>query len=309
MGQEIQKSSANEVKNMLASMESQFASALMDQNVPTQKFIRCATTAITLNPDLLQADRKSLYSSVMLAAQDGLILDNREAALVIFNKKVNNNQWVKKVQYIPMVTGIIKKMQEYAGVATVTSHVVFEGEKFEIEYGDDEKIIHKPSKTGKPEKDKAIGVYAIISLHSGAKYRRYMTREEVMAVKGVSKTPIVWEGDFWDQQWEKTVIRRAAKRLPSHDKLDAVFKHDNDNYNFDPDDSVVDDEMEIPQEEPQQQEQTSAAAKAKARFAERNEQPPPPPEPKTQPPPTEGDIVDADFTEVPPENDVDDIPI
>jgi len=92
------------MRGTLVKMQPEFAAALPPQ-IPVEKFIRTTLTAVQMNPDLLQADRRSLLGACMKAAQDGLLLDGREAAPVIFNTKDG-----KKVQYMPMVGGILKKM-------------------------------------------------------------------------------------------------------------------------------------------------------------------------------------------------------
>lgn len=69
-------------------------------------------TAVQSNPALLSADRQTLFQACMKCAQDGLLPDGREAALVIFRtkKKIDNRDvWVDAVQYMPMVAGVIAR--------------------------------------------------------------------------------------------------------------------------------------------------------------------------------------------------------
>jgi len=209
----------------LTRMQPEFAAALPPQ-IPVEKFIRTTLTAVQMNPDLLGADRRSLLGSCMKAAQDGLLLDGREAAPVIFNTKEG-----KKVQYMPMIGGILKKMRNSGEIASIGAHVVYENDHFAYELGDDEKIVHKPSLG--TDRGKPIACYAIAKTKDGAIYREVMSVADVEKVRAASKAgkfgPWV---DWWDEMARKTVIRRIAKRLPSSADLDQVLASDNEASGF-----------------------------------------------------------------------------
>lgn len=216
---------SNELKPMdamrvtLKNMSTEFQAALPPQ-INTEKFIRTTLTAIQMNPELLTADRKSLLGSCMKAAQDGLLADGREAALVIFRTKEG-----PKVQYMPMVGGILKKVRNSGELASISAQVAYDKDLFEYELGDDERIVHKPF-LGE-ERGKQIAVYAIAKTKDGAIYREVMSVADVEKVRAASKTgkfgPWV---DWWDEMAKKTVIRRLAKRLPSSADVDQVMAND-----------------------------------------------------------------------------------
>jgi recombination protein RecT len=206
-------------------MQPEFAAALPPQ-IPVEKFIRTTLTAVQMNPDLLQADRRSLLGACMKAAQDGLLLDGREAAPVIFNTKDG-----KKVQYMPMVGGILKKIRNSGELASISAQVAYDKDHFEYELGDNENIVHKPflgDDRGKP-----IAVYAVAKTKDGAIYREVMSVADVEKVRASSKAgkfgPWV---EWWDEMAKKTVIRRMAKRLPSSADVDQVFESDNEASGF-----------------------------------------------------------------------------
>lgn len=213
------------MKNTINKMSGEFKAALPPQ-IPVDKFIRTTLTAISMNPGLLQADRKSLLGSAMKAAQDGLLLDGREAAPVLFNTKSG-----PIVQYMPMVGGILKKMRNSGELASIGAHVVYDRDLFEYELGDDERIVHKPhlgTDRGNP-----IAVYAIAKTKDGAIYREVMSVADVEKVRAASRAanngPWV---QWWDEMARKTVIRRIAKRLPSSADLDQVLASDNEAVGF-----------------------------------------------------------------------------
>jgi recombination protein RecT len=213
------------MRGTLVKMQPEFAAALPPQ-IPVEKFIRTTLTAVQMNPDLLQADRRSLLGACMKAAQDGLLLDGREAAPVIFNTKDG-----KKVQYMPMVGGILKKIRNSGELASISAQVVYDKDNFEYELGDNESITHKPF-LGE-DRGKQIAVYAVAKTKDGAIYREVMSVADVEKVRAASKAgkfgPWV---DWWDEMAKKTVIRRMAKRLPSSADLDSVLQADNEASGF-----------------------------------------------------------------------------
>lgn len=220
---------SNEITPMVAfrgtleKMNKDLHDALPPQ-IPVEKFIRTTLTAVQMQPDLLSADRKSLLGSTMRAAQDGLLCDGREAALVIFNTKEG-----KKVQYMPMVGGILKKIRNSGELATISAQVAYSADFFEYELGDEEKITHKPFMGG--ERGTPIAVYAVAKTKDGAIYREVMSVSDVEKVRAASRAgkfgPWV---EWWDEMAKKTVIRRMAKRLPSSADVDQVFAHDNEQF-------------------------------------------------------------------------------
>jgi recombination protein RecT len=200
-------------------MEKEFSAALPPQ-IAVGKFVRTAVTAIQMNPELLSADRRSLFAACMKAAQDGLLLDGRESAPVIFNTKEG-----KKVQYMPMVGGILKKIRNSGELASISANVVYDKDFFEYELGDNEQITHKPFLGD--ERGKPIAVYAVAKTKDGAIYREVMSVSDVEKVRASSRAGKFgpW-ADWWDEMAKKTVIRRMAKRLPSSADTDQVMAND-----------------------------------------------------------------------------------
>ena len=201
----------------LANYEPQFAAAL-PSHISLDRFKRVIVTAINQNPDLMKADRRSLFLACVRAAQDGLFPDGREAALVMFKNIV---------QYLPMVAGIIKRMRNSGDVAAVDTQIVHEHDEFDYRLGDDPHINHKPT-LGDP--GKPIAAYAIIKLTNGEVLREVMSVAEIEKVRKVSRAanngPWV---SWWDQMARKSVLRRCSKRAPVSSDLDAMLQRDDEN--------------------------------------------------------------------------------
>lgn len=212
------------IRQAIDKMAPEFRAAL-PAHVPIEKFVRVAMTAINSDPGLRQADRNSLFGAVTKLAQDGLLPDGREAALVIFNTK-QNGEWVKKVQAMPMVSGLLKMMRQSGEVAWIDAQVVRQGDHFQYRPGLDEMPIFEPDWFGK--RGGVVGVYAIAKLKSGEIVPpEIMSLEQIEQVRDVSKAkdkgPWV---DWFDQMALKTVLRRYMKRLPTSTDVLSAFDRD-----------------------------------------------------------------------------------
>lgn len=235
------RSVASEIKAQVRASEGEFAAAL-PPHIPVERFMRVVQTAIVSNADLTRADRKSLFEAAMKAAQDGLLPDGRDGAFVIYNTKVGsgrNAEWIKKVQWMPMVAGILKKIRNSGELAMITARVVYAGDKFRYWIDDTgEHIEYEPA----DDADRSIvrRVFAMARTKDGALYVEPMTPEDVEKVRAVSraKDSGPWR-DWWDQMALKSAIRRLAKRLPMSADLDDLVRRDDALYDFDGDRQAV----------------------------------------------------------------------
>jgi recombination protein RecT len=202
-------------------MEGQFKLAL-PAHIPVERFARVVMTAVGSNPDLLRADRASLLEASLKAAQDGLLPDGRDGALVIYGQKV---------QWMPMIAGILKKVRNSGELLSISAYVAHEKDKFFYRLGDDETIEHEPFLDGDPGKPRIV--YAVAKTKDGGTYREVMTVGEVEKIRAVSKAR---NSGPWTQWWgemaRKTVLRRLAKRLPMSTDLDDVIRRDDALYDF-----------------------------------------------------------------------------
>lgn len=204
------------IRENLTQMAPQFKAAL-PAHITVEKFTRVAMTAIQNNPDLAGADRNSLFGSIVRLAQDGLLPDGREAAIVMFGQKA---------QAMPMIAGVLKKVRQSGEVSKVSAQVVYEHDEFVWSLGFDEDVTHNPPSLDKP-RGKAIGAYATAVLKDGSRLLEVMSLEEIEKVRAVSRAkgngPWV---SWWGEMARKTVMRRLSKRLPMSTDLEDDFDRD-----------------------------------------------------------------------------------
>lgn len=211
------------VRSDLERMSPSIAKALPPHITPA-KFIRVAQTAITTNPKLLEADRTSLFAAVVRCAEDGLMPDGKEAALVTFGNKVVN---------MPMTYGILKKVRNSGELKSITSQVIFEADEFR-HWTDEtgEHLIHNPKHF--TDRGNIVGAYALALTKDGGLYIETMSYEQIEDVRQCSRAK---DGDAWKNWWDemarKTVIRRLSKRLPMSTDLEQVIQREDEFYDFD----------------------------------------------------------------------------
>lgn len=215
-------------KQQLAAMSGQFGVAL-PSHIKPEKFQRVLLTVVQQTPDLLEADRQSLFDSCIKCASDGLIPDGREAALTIFNTKVKRNgreEWIKKAQYLPMFTGIQKRVRNSGLIDSIRAHVIKENDEFAWIQGMEERIDHRPLFPG--DRGKTIGAYAIAEFKDGSSQFEVLDIQELNKIKNSSKSSKFgpWV-DWFDEMARKSAFKRLAKWLPLDADVDDLIEYDN----------------------------------------------------------------------------------
>jgi recombination protein RecT len=207
----------------------QFAMLMPRETV--EKFKRIVFTTINDKPDIGRCNPKSILSVCMHAAQDGLYLDGREAAIVPY--KMGGDLIAT---YMPMTIGIRKKVRASGEIADWNCQVVFDNDQFDIAFGDRQYVHHKPALTG-GGKRKIIGAYSIATFKDGTKSIEWMTFDQIEEARKVSKAVQSGKQTPWDSWYSemarKTVTRRHAKSLPMASDIENIFR--NEEKSFEPD--------------------------------------------------------------------------
>jgi recombination protein RecT len=195
-------------------MAPQFKAALPG-HVSVEKFVRVTLTAVQTNPQLLNADRRTLFAAATKAAQMGLMPDGREGAIVTFKDQA---------QWMPMTAGVMKLVRNSGEISTWSVQAVYENDQFDFCLGDEEHITHKPALSNR---GKLIAVYSIVTMKDGEKSREVMSIEDVEAIRKRSRSAGSgpWVTDFAEMA-KKTVVRRHSKRLPLSTDIDGVVHED-----------------------------------------------------------------------------------
>ena len=209
----------------------------LPRNISLEKFRSVFVTAALHNPDILNCDPKTVQAALLKCAQDNLLPDGREAAIIPYNvtTKVDGRKiTVLTAQYTPMIQGVRKRAKELGGIPEIIAECVYENDTFDYSLGDEPFIQHKPARLGS-ERGSIIGAYAIFKDDTNrVVHRDVMSRDDIEKARGVSKNR---EGDLWNKWYseacKKTVVRRGAKGVPSiPDALRLIVTRDDEHVDF-----------------------------------------------------------------------------
>lgn len=184
--------------------QEQLAAALPPGITP-ERFARITVTALLddqarqrdPSKQLLACDRLSLYQAVIKCAQDGLLPDGRQAALV---KRGN------KVVYQPMVAGLRAIAARYGW--TLRANAVRENDEFD--WMDEPQELR--FKMAAENRGELVHAYAVARHKDGRQEQRVMTRDEVLKRMASATSKNVWES--WpDEMWAKTAARDLFQEL------------------------------------------------------------------------------------------------
>jgi len=169
----------------------------------------------------------------MKAAQDGLLPDGREGAIVPYREDVEGGGGEQNAQWIPMVAGIRKKVRNSGLLRDWNVQVVQEGDVFQYELGDDPYIKHVPAPRGGRARS-VLFAYSIATYPDGTKSREVMNIDQIEDVRKKSKARKGPWADpiFYPEMCRKTVAKLHAKQLPSSTDLDTVLRRDDELYDF-----------------------------------------------------------------------------
>lgn len=181
-----------------------------------ERFVRAAVTLLQSTPDIAKADLGSVSQSLIRCAQDGLLPDGREAAIVVYRTKDKaTNEYVEKAQYLRMIGGVRKLAAEFGW--SIRTAVVYEHDEFEEERGLEPKLTHRPVRPG-AERGPMIAAYAIATKPGRQPEFLVMYASEIEKARQSSRSrdrgPWV---DWPERMWEKTVGHALFKQLPLGD--------------------------------------------------------------------------------------------
>lgn len=191
---------------LLNQMSEQIAKALPSM-VSSERFQRVVLTAFNANPKLQQCDPTSFLASMMQSAQLGLEPNTPlgQAYLIPYGKNV---------QFQIGYKGLLELAQRSGRIKTIYAHEVRENDVFDIDYGLEQKLVHKPNLKG--DRGEVIGYYAVYHLDNDGYSFIFLTKDEVENhAKSKSKTFYSgpWQTDF-DSMAKKTVLKQLLKYAP-----------------------------------------------------------------------------------------------
>jgi len=136
-----------------------------------------------------------------------------------------------KLAYLVPYKGRVQLQTSYMGkksfaintglVLDVNAYLVYKGEQFDIEQGDNAHLVHKPDPWSPKKKEDILGGYYIIKYPNGTISFDTMGIAEIEGIR--KRSPSVgkdkqspWDTDY-TEMCKKTLINRAYKQMPKQD--------------------------------------------------------------------------------------------
>jgi recombination protein RecT len=225
-------------KNTLSGLLSNadFVKSLRDvlpKHLTPERITKMALLAASRQPKLFECTQSSFLQSIMRSAELGLDCTGTlgQGYLVPY---YNGRIRAMECQFIPGYQGLINLARRSGNIESIESRPVYAGDLFEIDFGNQQPIKHKPNWQNRGE---LVMVYAQAWMKDSARpVVEYMTADEISAIKDRSKSRDrdgnitgPWTTDFVEMA-RKTVIRRLAKYLPLSPEFADAVDADNQQY-------------------------------------------------------------------------------
>ena len=214
IGEQLQKATPDKrarlVGMLIDSVESQLAKACV--NGLTVQKVKNALQRLANNPKsakLWEADPRSLLVAINEAAGYGWEIGGVFGHCYLI-------PYGGSVQMQPGYRGLLDLVQRTGLIRSVVVESVREGDTFEHIMGDEERIVHTPSRLPDRHQRMITHVYAVITMTNGGKARCCWSRAEIEDHKeryskshNMSDSP--WK-TAWEQMAKKTVLTQVIRR-------------------------------------------------------------------------------------------------
>lgn len=169
------------------------------------------------NPLIAQCTSESLITAMIACVQLDLMPNTPEQlAFIIPYRDNKSNKVIANFQL--GYKGLVQLAQRSGMIKAMNTELVFKGDEFDYILGTERKIVHRPNlEIDRTDYSLVQQAYMTAKLTNGEVVFEVMTRKELDKVRNSSKaksTDAPWT--TWPEAMaKKTVIKRAAKMLPS----------------------------------------------------------------------------------------------
>ena len=207
----INNSEKKTMQQYIKSMEGEIKKALPSVITP-ERFTRMVLSAVSVNPKLGSCTPASFLGAMMSAAQLGLEPNTPLGQAYILPYQ---NKGVLEAQFQLGYKGLIDLAYRSGEVEVIQSHIVYENDEFECNYGLEPTLKHTPAASDRGE---PIKVYALFKTKSGGFGFEVMSMDDVKIhaakySKAYTASFSPWKTNF-EEMAKKTVLKRVLKYAP-----------------------------------------------------------------------------------------------
>lgn len=219
VNQQIELTPVQKFQGNLESYEKAILPSLLKaHNIEPAQFKYIVLSEVKKNPKLLECfiqNPASLFASILAGAEIGLMPSELLGEFFLIPRRIDN-----RMTATPQIgyKGMVSILTRSGDVVKVDTKCVYEGDQFDVWYGFEDKIVHKPNFDAVRNSKTLRNVYAVAKLKSGDYQYTVMTKAEIMAVAAMSK----YENDLYlndkkdPNMWmvRKVALMQLAKLLP-----------------------------------------------------------------------------------------------
>lgn len=218
MGNEIEV-----FRETLKPMKKRFE-ALLGNALDDTRFTMALMVSAQTNPKLLECNRDSLLIAATQAAQDQLLPDGKEGALIPYGGIV---------KWRPMIAGIVKRIKRQNNNLKEINAIVVR-QKDSYEHWLDENGEHFKHVFASGDRGEVVLTYAFARFNDGSFFFEEIIEADMDVIKSKSTAKDgVWK-DFPDEMRRKSAIKRLSKyRLPIDDRSQDILRRDDEDFDFD----------------------------------------------------------------------------
>lgn len=214
-----QRARLDQFMGAIEKRQDQIGTLLSDSGIDPRLFLETCRRSLMRDPELVNCDPGSFIQAALNCAGDGLVPDGRKAAIVRFKGQA---------QYMPMYQGLLDVAYRSGQFKSIEAQVVYEGDEFDYDMGDNPFIRHK--RPLESTSTKIIGAYCIAKTTNGGIFREVMGAGDLAKVRAVSRATKGPNIDWPGEMARKAPLRRQWKFLPKTPAMDRVAIHDDATY-------------------------------------------------------------------------------
>jgi len=223
----------------IAQMQHSFQAA-MPRGAEAAQLVRDAMTCLRQTPKLATCEPQSVLGALMTCAQLGLrpgvlghawvlpFWDNRFEWLDDRGRKRTGGF---RAQLIVGYQGMVALAYRSEQLQDLVARTVYENDVFEVEYGLDDKLVHKPRMTG--SRGEPIAYYAVAKLTTGGRVFYVMSHPDMLEYRDKYAMAKNRDGGIvgpWRDNFEsmalKTCVRQLSKWLPKSTEFASAIEAD-----------------------------------------------------------------------------------
>lgn len=216
------------LSQQIQQMQEQFQLA-MPRGAEAQQLVRDALTCLRQTPKLGECDPASVLGGLMSCAQLGLrpgVLGHAWL-LPFWDSKARG----MKAQLVIGYQGLVDLAHRSGQIQSLIARTVYENDTFDVEYGLEDKLVHKPTMTG--PKGNPVAYYAVAKFNTGGHAFVVMSQNEMLEYRNQHAKSKSRDGRIfgpWADNFEamarKTCVRQLAKWMPASTDLATAIAAD-----------------------------------------------------------------------------------